>query len=120
MHEVVWVALLLLLRAHGLQVRRQLALCAPLVIPPPYSILVLDRLVAHCCSNASSSIACGAKQQRSIVSNAMLAISVEIAAHVSANPVPNLSTLECLHLLRISEEQLLVLLERAALRLVSI
>jgi hypothetical protein len=97
----------------------QLALYTPLVTPPPDSVLVLDRLIAYCCSNASSSIACDAKQQRSIVSNALLAISVEIAAHVSANPVPHLSTLECLHVLRISKEQLLVLLEQAALRLVS-
>ena len=46
------------------------------------------------------------------MSNALLVISVEIAAHVSANPVPNLSTLECLHVLRISEEQLFYLMSR--------
>jgi hypothetical protein len=78
-------------------------------------MLVLDRLIAYC--HASFTLMCDVKQQRSIISRALLAISVEIAAHVSQHPQPHLSTLECLHVLRISKEQLLLLLQQAAARM---
>jgi hypothetical protein len=54
-----------------------------------------------------------AAQQRSLMSHALLAIAVEIATFVSANPHPQLSVLESLHVLRISKEQLLALLAKA-------
>jgi hypothetical protein len=58
-----------------------------------------------------------AAQQRSVMSHALLTIAVEIAAHVGANPHPRLTVLECLHVLRMSKEQLLQLLGQAALRM---
>jgi hypothetical protein len=58
-----------------------------------------------------------AAQQRSVMSHALLAIAVEIAAHVGANPHPQLTVLECLHVLRVTKEQLLQLLGQAAQRM---
>jgi hypothetical protein len=58
-----------------------------------------------------------AAQQRSTISHALLAIAVEIAAHVGANPHPQRSTLECLHVLCMTKEQLLQLLAQAAQRM---
>jgi hypothetical protein len=71
---------------------------------------VLDRLIAHC---HAVSLSRDCKQQRSVISPALLAISVEIAVHVSQHPQPQLSTLEALHLLRIGREQLVALLDEA-------
>jgi hypothetical protein len=79
------------------------------------SVLVLDRLIAHC--HTSPSLMRDAAQQRSLMSHALLAIAVELATFVSANPDPHLSTLESLHVLRMSEEQLLLLLGKAAGRM---
>ena len=58
-----------------------------------------------------------AAQQRSVMSHALLAIAVEIAAHVAANPHPQLSVLECLHVLRMTKQQLLQLLAQAVQRM---
>ena len=80
----------------------------------PGSVLVLDRLIAYC---HTSSLMHHAAQQRSVMSHALLTIAVEIAAHVGANPHPRLTVLECLHVLRMSKEQLLQLLGQAALRM---
>lgn len=81
----------------------------------PFSVLVLDRLIAHC--HTSPSLMRDAAQQRSLMSHALLAIAVELATFVSANPDPQLSVLESLHVLRIDKEQLLLLLGKAADRM---
>lgn len=51
------------------------------------------------------------------MSHALLAIAVEMAVFVDAHPHPELSTLESLHVLHISAEQLHVLLGQAAQRM---
>ncbi len=79
------------------------------------SVLVLDRLIAHC--HTSPALMPDAAQQRSLMSHALLAIAVELATFVSANRDPQLSTLESLHVLRISKDQLLFLLSNAASRI---
>jgi len=65
---------------------------------------VLDRLIAHC--HTPSTLARNAAQQRS-----------RMAVFVDAHPHPELSTLESLHVLHISAEQLHVLLGQAAQRM---
>jgi hypothetical protein len=55
-----------------------------------------------------------AAQQRSLMSHALLAIAVEIATFVCASTHPQLSTLECLHVLQMDKEQLLAILAKAA------
>ncbi len=76
---------------------------------------MLDRLIAHC--HTPSTLARNAAQQRSRMSHALLAIAVEMAVFVDAHPHPELSTLESLHVLHISAEQLHVLLGQAAQRM---